>query len=81
MNTINLEFAEQLGREFAADVNGSADADNWSKLGQNDDVPDGDYVELRDHYGFRDLEHEQIKAIETAYKTAFNSVFVPINAE
>jgi len=76
MNSINTEFAENLGREFAEELNASpADAQNWSRLGKSDDVPDMDYVALRDHYRYGDLEQCEIAEIEQAYRNGFNSAF------
>ena len=73
---INTEFAFNLGAEFAAEINGSADADNWSAMDRNDDVPDGDHCAMRDHYGYGELEQREISEIERAYKAGFNSVFI-----
>ena len=82
MNTINTEFATNLGKEFATQLNDTPnDAQNWRFLGHNDDVPDGDHCEMRDHYNYYDLEQKQIDEIERAYKAGFNSVFVPLNGD
>ena len=81
MSSINTEFATNLGKAFAAQVNGSADADNWSALSRDDDIPSEDYVTLREHYGMRDMEFSQVSEIERAYKAGFNSVFVPTTGD
>ena len=72
---INTEFAENLGKQFAGEINGSQDADNWSPLERGDDAPEFDYIELRTHYG--DMFEENSVEIERAYKAGFNSVFIP----
>lgn len=81
MNTINTEFATNLGKEFAAQINGSADADNWSAMTRDSEVPDGDHCAMRDHYNYYDLEQSQVNEIERAYKAGFNSVFVPTSSD
>ena len=73
---INTEFAFKLGAEFATQINGSADADNWSLLDRDDEVPDGDHCAMRDNYGYEELEQREISEIERAYKAGFNSVFI-----
>ena len=77
--SINTEFATNLGRECAAQINGSTDADNWSPLDDGSDIPDGDHCAMRDHYKYCELTYVEIRDIERAYCAGFNSVFVPIN--
>lgn len=72
-------FATELGKEFAAQLNAAPrEAQNWSALDRDSTIPDGDYAELRRHFGLESLEHADINAVENAYKAGFNSVFVTI---
>lgn len=81
MSTINTTFADNLGREFAAQINANpAEAQNWSELDRNDELPEFDYVALRDHYGFRDMEPASVREVEQAYRDGFNAVFAPLGA-
>lgn len=74
-NEINLDYAFNLGCEFAKQLNNSpAEAQNWSALGTNDDLPVFDYIDLKNYYG------EVNKDIEESYHNGFNSVFKPIEA-
>ena len=58
------------GKEFAAELNSTPrEAQNWGKLDVNDDLPEGDYVSLRDEFG------EVTAEMERAYKKGFNEVF------
>jgi formylmethanofuran dehydrogenase subunit D len=71
MNAIAKAF--KAGKDFAAEINSTPrEAQNWSKLDTNDDLPDGDYVTLRDEFGEVTVEMEQ------SYKKGFNEVFSPI---
>lgn len=72
---MNTEFAYNLGAEFGKQVMGSVDRDNWSEMGSEDDLPEFDYIELRDHYGFDSLESGDVRSIENAYRNGFNSEF------
>lgn len=76
MKAINTEFAKHLGREFAQEINASpAEAQNWSRLERDDDVPEMDYIALREHYHYEDLGQSEIQEVEQAYKGAFNATF------
>ena len=80
MSIINLEFATKCGANMAADINKKpTEAQNWTPLERQDDVPEFDYIELRTHYG--DEFEENSAEIERAYKAGFNAVFVPMNEE
>lgn len=81
MASINTEFASNLGREFAAQINASpAEAQNWSVMARGEDLPEFDYIALRDHYGFRDMNDADVRAVEDAYRDGFNAVFVPLES-
>ena len=74
MNANEKSF--ESGKEFAAELNATPrEAQNWGKLGTNDDLPEGDYITLRDEFG------EVTREMEQAYKKGFNSVFSPISDE
>lgn len=76
MNAINTEFAKNLAREFAKQINASpAEAQNWARLERGDDVPEMDYIALREHYHYADLDQSEIQEIEQEYKRAFNTTF------
>lgn len=76
MNTINVQFAEKLGREFAKELNATpAEAQNWTALGDDDEVPEMDYIQLRENYDFASLDETGVRAVERAYKRGFNSTF------
>lgn len=64
-----IDTAARLGREFAEHLNHSHDRDNWSELGNLDDIPEEDYITLRTEFG--DVSRE----MELAYKSAFNAAF------
>ena len=64
------EKAFEAGKEFAAELNATPrEAQNWGKLGANDDLPEGDYVTLREEFG------EVTAEMEMVYKKGFNEVF------
>ena len=68
-------FAVELGRQFAAELNGSpADAQDWSEMSDYSDIPDGDYKALVAHYG----EDGVTREVERAYKRGFNEVFASV---
>ena len=70
---IAIEYARNLAVNFATELNRSAvDAQNWSPLTENDDLPVFDYVELRIQFG------RVTRAMERAYREAFNATFVLI---
>lgn len=76
MSNINTEFAESLGREFAEDLNSHPEeAQNWSSLEKGSDIPEMDYITLRDHYLYNEREQREINEIEQAYCDAFNAAF------
>ena len=76
MSAINTEFAKTLAREFAEQINASpAESQNWARLERGDDVPEMDYIALRDRYQYADLDQSEIQEIEQAYKSAFNATF------
>ena len=76
MSAINTVFAKNLAREFANEINASpAEAQNWSRLERDDDVPEMDYIALREHYHYDELDQSEIQEIEQAYKSAFNATF------
>ena len=76
MSAINTEFAKNLAREFAEEINASpAETQNWSRLERDDDVPEMDYIALREHYHYAELDQSEIQEIEQAYKSAFNATF------
>ena len=60
--------AYAMGARFAAELNNGPDADNWSKLEPGDDLPEFDYLALRDQYGIT-------AQIEAAYRAGFNDTF------
>lgn len=67
------EKAFEAGKEFAAEINATPrEAQNWGKLDANDDLPEGDYVTLRDEFG------EVTAEMERSYKKGFNEVFTPL---
>ena len=73
MNTA-IETARKLAREFADYLNSRPDeAQNWSPLGRFSELPEFDYVELRNQFG--DVTGE----IEDAYRDTFNDVFNPLS--
>lgn len=68
-----IDVARALAMEFATQLNNTPnDAENWRALNDNDDLPDGDYTALRQQFG------EVTRDMERAYKSAFNSVFIPV---
>ena len=76
MTAINTEFAQNLGREFAEELNATpAEAQNWTLLDDGDDVPEMDYIQLREHYDFVTLDEADVRSVERAYKRGFNSAF------
>jgi len=67
------EAAQAAGREFAAYLNATPhEAQNWRPLENTDNLPDGDYVDLRDRFG------EVSQEMEKSYRLGFNDEFVPI---
>lgn len=75
MTTINTEFANNLGRQFAAELNSDPkEAQNWNTLDSNSDIPDGDWSALSSHYG----DDADERAVQDAYRAGFNAVFVHI---
>ena len=73
-HTMNAnDKAFKAGKEFAAELNATPrEAQNWGKLNINNNLPEGDYVTLRDEFG------EVTSEMEQAYKKGFNSVFTPM---
>jgi len=70
-----IESARNLAVQFATELNRSAvDAQNWSPLTENDDLPEFDYVTLRQQFG------TVTRGMERAYRDAFNETFVPYEA-
>jgi roadblock/LC7 domain-containing protein len=66
-NMTNIQAAATAGTETAEYIMGSADADNWSELLPTDTIPEEDYRTLTAKYG------DVTRAMETAYKNAFNA--------
>lgn len=65
-----IAAARDAGREFAAELNAAPhEAQNWSPLTANDDLPVEDYRTLCCEYG--DVTPE----MDRAYRDGFNSVF------
>lgn len=76
MSAINPEFARNLGKEFAGQLNQSPmESQNWARLERGDDVPEMDYIALSEHYHYDDLEQSEIQEIEQEYKSSFNATF------
>ena len=76
---IDTKAAFELGQEFARQINNSpAEAQNWSEMGQNDDLPEFDFWHLREEAYGKEIFDENSAAIERAYRNGFNSVFEPI---
>ena len=61
-----LEYAYNLGQEFAEEINGTNERDHWHLMTENDDIPSFDYIALRDEYG------DVGPAVEREYKRGFN---------
>lgn len=75
MSTINTDFASNLGRQFAAELNADPkEAQNWSNLDRDSGIPEGDYSALVHQYG----DNADERAVQDAYRSGFNSVFVPL---
>jgi hypothetical protein len=76
MSNIDTEFAYDLGAEMAEYVNDHPEeAQNWSPINRGNDIPTEDYVQISRHYGFDDLDAEEIAEIEQAYRDGFNGTF------
>jgi hypothetical protein len=70
-----IEAAYDLGKEFAEYLNQTPyEAQNWSFLERNDELPNYAYIALRNKY-------EMTREIENAYKDGFNETFIPIGYE
>jgi len=64
------EIAFAAGRAFAAWLNATpAEAQNWRRLVETDDLPEGDYLALRDQCDTMTPE------MERAYRDGFNATF------
>ena len=75
MNT-SEQKAFQAGKDFAAELNDTPiEAQNWGKLFSTDELPEGDYVTLRDEFGEVTLE------MESAYRNGFNEIFVQVDGD
>lgn len=72
-NRAAVSAAYAAGRDFAAELNRTPrEAQNWSRLTSNDDLPAEDYRTLAREFG--DVTQE----MEDNYRNAFNTEFVPI---
>ena len=68
-----ISMASRIGILFAEELNGDPrEAQNWSKLNANDDLPEFDYITLRAEFGNVTPE------MERAYRDAFNDAFVGV---
>lgn len=77
----NTTFARNIGVQMAEYLNGqSAEAQNWRPMVAGDDIPTEDYVTLANHYGFNDMEQDEISEVERAYRAGFNETFVDVDA-
>ena len=66
-----IETARSLATQFATELNETPnEAQNWSPLDQNDDLPEYDYAALRRQFG------EVTPEMEREYRSTFNSVLV-----
>jgi hypothetical protein len=66
-----IDMARRIAVDMARELNGNPnEAQNWSALGRNDDVPEFDYITLYAEFGAVTRE------MERAYKSAFNETFV-----
>lgn len=76
IQNLDTKFATNLGAQFAAEINANpSEAQNWRALERGDDLPEFDYIALRDHYNFDNLDQSDINEIERAYRDGFNAVF------
>jgi len=70
-----IDMARRIAVEFARELNRHQnDAQNWSALGKNDDIPEFDYITLYAEFG------EVTRDMERAYKAAFNETFLGATA-
>lgn len=71
MNTVNLDFAIELGKKTATFFNENPNNDHDFGLFQyHDDLPESEYNILENHY--TEIFNENYTAIEMAYKKSFN---------
>lgn len=72
-NQTAIDAAYALGQQFAEYLNQHPEeAQNWSTLDRGDDLPEHDYVTLRD-------DHGMTPEIEDAYRDGFNATFAPVS--
>lgn len=66
----SIETARSIAIEFATELNNTPnELENWHQMDVNDNLPEFDYIALRQQFG------EVTREMERAYKTAFNSTF------
>lgn len=71
--TDNTQKAYEQGAAFAEYLNEHPhEAQNWRPLERGDEMPEGDYIELRDQCGGVTDE------MEAAYRKGFNDTFEPL---
>ena len=68
-----IDMARRIGTDFARELNGDPrEAQNWSELDANDDLPEFDYLTLKLEFG------KVTPEMERAYKSAFNDTFIGV---
>lgn len=78
MAKINTAFAKKLGREFATHLNATpSEGQNKSELDRRDKLLKLDYITLRDHYGFSDMNEADVQKVKKAYQDGFKAAFIP----
>ncbi len=64
---METNFATELGKEFAEQLNNCPqELQNWDRLTEHDQLPNEDYLRLREYYG--DVNSD----VERWYRAGFN---------
>lgn len=76
MNNQNaIKLARTLGNGMAEQLNSCPnEAQNWGLMTRDDELPEGDWLMIREVAE----DGEVTREMENAYKAAFNAKFVPV---